>query len=166
MSRLALAALQHQELRRRIKEQDPNIDEETLADTVEGLTDLHDIIAAIVRASLQDEALAAGLRERIAEMEDRRGRLLERAVKRRQFARDVMVESEIRKITAPDLTLSLRPGGASLVVMDESAIPDRFWEPRAPRLDRQGLLAGLKAGHAIAGVALSNPEPVLSVRTK
>ena len=37
---------------------------------------------------------------------------------------------------------------------------------REPRLNRQGLLNELKDGAEIQGVALSNPEPVLSVRTK
>ena len=35
-----------------------------------------------------------------------------------------------------------------------------------PRLNRQELANDLKQGAEIAGVALSNPEPVLSVRTK
>ena len=45
-------------------------------------------------------------------------------------------------------------------------LPRIYWEPREPRLDRQGLLAELKQGAEITGVTLSNPEPVLSVRTK
>jgi len=77
-----------------------------------------------------------------------------------------MVESEIKKITAPDFTVSIRPGSASLVVVDEAVIPQAFWEPRDPRLNRQALLGELKQGAIIAGVQLSNPEPVLSVRSK
>ena len=48
----------------------------------------------------------------------------------------------------------------------QRAIPAVFFEPRDPRLNRQALLTELKQGATIAGVALANPEPVLSVRTK
>jgi hypothetical protein len=166
MNRLSFVAGQHNELRRRIRAEDPDLDEETLADTVEGLTDLHEIVAAIVRSALRDEALASGLQGRIAEMQSRLERLQDRASKRRQIARDVMLETEIKKITAPDFTLSVRAGTPGLVVVDEGAIPPTFWEPRDPRLNRQALITELKQGADIAGVQLSNPEPVLSVRTR
>ena len=166
MNQLAFVAVQHNELRRRIREQDPSIDEVTLADTVEGLTDLHEIVAAVVRSAIQDEALACGLKGRIEEMQGRLERLQDRASKRRQIARDVMAEADIKKITAPDFTISLRPGTPSLVVIDEAVIPSAFWEPREPRLNRQALLAELKHGAGIAGAQLSNPQPILSVRTQ
>ena len=110
-------------------------------DTVEGLTDVHDIVAAIVRAALADEALATGLRTRIAEMQDRLVRLPDCAVKRRQIAKDVMLELDIKKITAPDFTASVRPGMPALLVLDEAAVPSIYWQPVAPKLNRQGLLS-------------------------
>ena len=121
--------------------------------------------AAIVRAALADEALATGLKGRIAEMQDRLDRLQDCAAKRRQIAKDVMIELVIKKITAPDFTVSIRPGMPSLFVIDEAAVPSIYWEPREPRLNRQGPQR-LKQGAEITGVALSNPEPVLSVRTR
>jgi hypothetical protein len=163
---IEFAAVAYRTIRDRIRAEDPQIDEQTLADTVEGLTDLHDVVAAIVRAALADEALATGLKGRIAEMQDRLARLQDCASKRRQIAKDVMLELEIRKITAPDFTVSVRPGMPSLLVLDEKAVPSIYWQPVAPRLDRQGLLSELKDGADIKGVTLSNPEPVLSVRTK
>jgi hypothetical protein len=163
---LKFAAINYRSIRDRIREQDPQIDEQTLADTVEGLTDLNEILTAIIRAALTDEALATGLKGRIAEMEDRLARLQDRASKRRQIAKDVMVELDLKKLTAPDFTASVRPGMPALLVIDEAAVPSIYWEPREPRLNRQGLVTDLKQGAEITGVALSNPEPVLSVRTR
>src|SRR5215475_12993758 len=163
---LEFAAVAYRTIRDRIRAEDPAIDEQTLADTVEGLTDLHEIVAAIVRAALADEALATGLSGRIAEMQDRLERLRDCAAKRRQIAKDVMVELDLKKIAAPDLTVSIRPGMPALLVLDEAAVPSIYWEPREPRLNRQELLNELKGGAKIEGVTLSNPEPVLSVRTK
>jgi Siphovirus Gp157 len=164
--RANFAAISYRSIRDRIRAEDPQIDEQTLADTVEGLTDLHEIIAAIIRAALADESLTTGLKGRIAEMQDRLERLQDCAAKRRQIAKDVMVELDLKKITAPDFTVSIRPGMPALLVLDEAAVPSIYWEPRDPRLNRQGLLNDLKGGADIEGVSLSNPEPVLSVRTK
>ena len=74
-----------------------------------------------------------------------------------------MVELDLKKITAPDFSVSIRPGLPSLMVIDEAAVPSIYWQPSAPRLKRQELLTELKDGAEIEGVALSNPEPVLSV---
>jgi hypothetical protein len=163
---LKFAAINYRSIRDRVREQDPQIDEQTLADTVEGLTDLTDILTAIIRAAPTDEALAAGLKVRIAEMQGRLDRLQDRAAKRRQIAKDVMAELDLKKLAAPDFTASIRPGMPALMVIDEAAVPSIYWEPRDPKLNRQGLLADLKGGAEVTGVALSNPEPVLSVRTK
>ena len=77
-----------------------------------------------------------------------------------------MVELDLKKLSAPVVAVSIRPGTPALMVTDEAAVPSIYWEPREPRLNRQGLANDLKQGAEIAGVALSNPEPVLSVRTK
>ncbi len=163
---LEIATTTYCAIRERLRAQDLQIDEQTRADTVEGLTDLNEILGAIVRAALADEALALGLKGRIAEMEVRLERLRDRAAKRRQIVKDTMVELDLKKLTAADFTVSVRPGLPALVVLDEAAVPSIYWEPREPRLNRQGLVANLKQGAEIEGVALSNPEPVLSVRTK
>ena len=162
----AFAAITYRAVRDRIRAEDPQIDEQTLADTVEGLTDLHEIVTAIIRSALADEALANRLKCRIADMQGRLDRLQDRASKRRQIAKDVMVELDLKKLTAPDFTASIRAGLPALLVIDEAAVPSIYWEPREPRLNRQGLVADLKQGTEITGVALSEPEPVLSVRVR
>lgn len=163
---LEFSAIHYRAVRDRIRTDDPQIDEQTLADTVEGLTDLHEIVAAIIRSALADEALSTALRCRISDMQGRLNRFQDRASKRRQIARDVMNQLELKKITAPDFTVSIRPGTPSLMVINEEAVPSIYWRPSEPRLDRQELLSDLKEGAEIEGVTLSNPESVLSVRVR
>jgi len=163
---LEFASIHYRAIRDRLQAEDPMIDEQTLADTVEGLTDLHEILAAVLRAALADEALASGLKFRIADMQGRLDRLQDRATKRRQIAKDMMVELDLKKITAPDFTASIRPGMPALVVLNEDAVPSIYWQPGEPRLKRQQLAFDLKEGAEVDGATLSNPEPVLSVRTR
>ena len=99
-------------------------------------------------------------------MQDRLDRLQDRASKRRQIAKDVMLELDLKKITAPDFTVFIRPGIPALMVINEDAVPPIYWEPGEPRLRRQALASDLKQGEEVAGAALSNPEPVLSVRVR
>lgn len=77
-----------------------------------------------------------------------------------------MAELNLKKLTAPDFTVSIRPGTPALMVIYEAAVPKIYWQPSEPRLNRQELASEFKQGAEIAGGALSDPEPVLSVRVR
>jgi hypothetical protein len=166
MSNVEFATIHYRAIRDRVRTIEPDIDEQTLADTVEGLTNLHEIVQAIIRSALAEEALAKGLKCRISEMQDRLHRFEDRASKRRQIAKDVMVDLGLKKLTAPDFTVSLREGTPALLVIDEDAVPKTYWEPGEPRLRRQILANDLKQGEEVPGASLSDPEPFLVVRTR
>jgi hypothetical protein len=160
------AAINYQTLKQRLLAEDPQIDEQILTDTAEGMSDLPHLLTTILGAALEDEALAGGLKTRIDEMEKRLSRLQDRAVRRRQLVKKIMLKVDLKTLIAPDFTASIRPGVPALTVLDESAVPRLYWEPREPRLKRQELLSDLKRGNEIAGVALAHADPVLSVRVK
>ncbi len=147
-------------------EQFPDMDDQTIRDTLEGETDLHEMIAAVIRSALVDDALSTGLRGRLNDMKERLRRLEERGAKKRQLALEAMDEVGLSKLQQPDFTASTRPGSPSLVVTTEGDVPSPYWVPQPPKLDRQALLGELKRGTDIPGVQLNNPKPVLVVRTK
>ena len=165
-STLGTEIYQYGLIRDRLLEVWPKLDTETLTDTLEGITNLHEMIAAIIRSALVDEALQAGLRTRIEDMRQRLARLDERGAKKRQLALEAMCEVGLKKLEQPDFTASTRAGVPSLIILSEGLVPDTYWVPQPPKLDRQGLLADLKRGAEVAGAQLGNPKPTLAVRTK
>src|SRR6202049_563081 len=70
---------EYQYLRERLKADFPDADEPTLGDTLEGLSTLPEALAAVVRSYLDDLALAAALGLRIGDMQERLGRIEQRA---------------------------------------------------------------------------------------
>jgi hypothetical protein len=163
---LSVEVSKFQLLRERLLADCPTLDEECLADTLEGITDLHEMIAAVIRSALVDEALQTGLRTRLEEMRQRLARLEERGTKKRQLALEAMCEAGLKKLEEPDFTASARSGLPPLVIVAEPEIPEPYWVPQPPKLDRQSLLADLKRGAVIQGAQLGNPKPCLAVRTK
>jgi Siphovirus Gp157 len=156
----------HKVLRARLLAEIPDLDADTLADTLEGLTDLKEMLAEVLRSALDDEALATGLSARLGDMKARLERLATRAERKRQLVLKAMTEAEIDKLAEADFTASLRQGAPTLAVIAEDKIPAAYWKPQPPKLDRQGILSALKAGTEIEGAVLAAPQMQLSVRTK
>src|SRR4029450_4589947 len=98
----------YQRVRERLLEGLPETDEETVRDTLEGITDVHEMIAAVIRSALVDEALQAGLRTRLEDMRKRLSRLEERGAKKRQLALEAICEIGLKKLEQPDFTASTR----------------------------------------------------------
>src|SRR6476620_3194474 len=94
----------YQVVRERLVQEFPDSDDETIRDTLEGITDLHEMIAAVIRSALVDEALHAGLRSRVDDMRERCSRLELRASKKRQLALEAMTEVGLTNLEQPDFT--------------------------------------------------------------
>lgn len=163
---VANALTHHQYLRERLQVAFPDADDETLRDTLEGMTNLTDSLAELLRSHLEDRSFAAALRSRMADMQVRCSRFEERARKKREFVCAIMEEADLKKLVEPEFTVSLRHAQRPLLVIDEDAIPADYWKPQPTKLDRQGLILALSNGKDIPGAVLGNPPMTISVRTK
>ncbi len=156
----------HRYLKQKLIEEFPEADEETLADTLEGLTNLNEMLAAVIRSHLDDMAMVDALKSRMADMQDRLSRISKRAEKKRELVTSVMEQADLKKLAEADFKVSLRSSSAPLVVTEEGSIPEPYWRPQAPKLDRLGLIAALKSGEQVAGAVLGNPMMTIAIRTK
>ena len=163
---LKLEAQHYVLLRQRLIEAFPRIDDETLHDTLEGITTLEELIAETIRSALLDASFRTGLSQRLDDMKERASRLEHRAAKKRQIALEAMSDAGLKKLEQADFTASVRAGVPSLIVEAESEIPSDYWVPQSPKLSRQAVLRDLKQGAEVPGTYLSNAKPNLSVRTK
>jgi hypothetical protein len=143
----------------------PEADEETLADTIEGASNLPQLLIAVLRSRLEDLSLAEALRRRLDTLRTRLDRLESRAEQKRGLVSTALQEAGIRKLVAPDFTAYLRPSPSKLIITDESLVPAEFWVAQQPRLDRQQLLASVRSGREVPGAILANPELTLAVRS-
>jgi Siphovirus Gp157 len=166
MTRLDPVIIRFEGIRRNLLAKYPEIDEQTLADTLEGATDLNEAIEAIVRSALEDEVLVVALKHRIQEMRDRFSRIEYTASIKRRAALEAMERVELKKVVAPDFTVSVRPVGPSVIVIEEQEIPASFKVPQPPKLDKRKILEALKTGTTVPGALLSNNANTLSIRTK
>ena len=166
MEPILLSLSEHRALHAWLAAQFPDADEQTLRDTLEGLSSLPEMLATIVRSYLDDLTLVAALDLRISAMQERSARLQQRAERKRDLVASVMERADIRKIAEADFTASLRAVPPALVIVDEAQIPSEYWKPQPPKLDRQRLGAAIKAGAEINGAHLGNGTSTLSVRTK
>ena len=160
------AASHHEYLRSKLEDRFPDADEETLLDTLEGITDLTEMIVSVIRSREHDIALIVALKTRLSDMQARMERLNQRAETKKQIVTSVMDRANFKKIEAPEFTISCRPTPPSLLVDEEGRIPEKYWVPQSPRLDRRGITEALKNGESIPGAILSNGGMTIQVRRR
>ena len=157
---------EHEYLRERLKAEFPDADEETLRDTLEGLSSLPEMLACVLRSYLDDIALTAALGIRIGDMQERISRFEQRAEKKQALITSAMERADVKKLVESDFTVSLRTAAPSVIITAEHEIPPDFWRPQPPQLNHQSLSAALRRGEIVPGAVLNNGQTTISVRTR
>ena len=146
-------------------------DDQCLNDTLEGLSDFKEILAALAREAKYEEACAEALKGLIKEMQDRKARREAKAERLRDAVAWAMQEAGERKIDAPDLTISLGAGRSKVVPLGEptpTTCPRFVVKTTTYTWDKKALAEGVTQGDpaAMELANVSNPQPTLTIRTR
>jgi hypothetical protein len=154
----------HQAVKEALLADFPDIDEDTLRDTLEGCTDLQEMLVAVLKAAHEDECRIEVLEKQIGKLKERADRFQARSDKARANVARIMEEAGIKKIAAPELTASLRRVPPKVVITDEASLPADYCVIPPPRPDKALIKKAIEDGYVVPGASMSNGGISLSVR--
>ena len=156
---LALYTIADQYLIDLQKLQDLEIDEQTFADTLEGLSGELELKATNIAMFVKNlEASAEAIKAAEKTMADRRKAIENKADRIRQYLLDNMLRTNITKIESPHFVLSIRKNPPAVDVVNLQMIPSQYFdvpEPPSPTLNKNRLKEDLKLGIEIDGARLT-----------
>lgn len=138
-------------------------DAQLVHDMVEGETSFFEAVEGAIDEIGECEILATGLSDYIKKLQDRKKRIDGRAARVRGMIEQAFAMAEVSGHKFPSATISRKSTPPRPVVIDESQIPTKFFEPQPPKLDKKALHEALKSGD-VAGAAMSNGGETIQIR--
>lgn len=137
---------------------DLNLDEQTIADTLEGLGGDLQVKATNVAAFMRNlEATAASIKDAEAQMAARRKAIENRAAGLRRYLLGCMQLAGVTKIESPYFALCVKANPPAVEVFDERQVPAEFMdqpEPPPAKPNKTAIKAAIKAGIEVPGCKL------------
>ena len=155
----------HEAMREALQDVYDNLDPQALLDTIEGETDLTEVLQQVASQALEYETLAKATQERIEALQARKARTLKAAETLRSIVLQAMDTTGRDKISGPEITLSVAKRRGSLVIDDESLVPACFFKPQPPKLDKKALTEAAREGEQ-PGCHIGNGSISLTIRVK
>jgi hypothetical protein len=140
-------------------------DEQALADTLEGISTLDEQIIEVMRYVIEREDHGRAIAERIEKLTARKRRLEEGAKALRSMVLEALMDSGLKKMVAPDFSLSVGQTKPKIIITDDRAVPDRLC--KIERTPSKTMIADeFAAGRDVPGAAPSNSTPFLTIHTR
>ena len=136
---------------------------EAIADTLEGLAGTFESKAGNVAAYIRSlEAEAAAIEEARKAMERRESALEHHAARLRDYLKTEMERTGLTRIKNPWLTLRIQASPPSVVIGDETMLPERFKQPVTTiKLLKSEISKALKAGESVFGARLQTTSRLI-----
>lgn len=142
-------------------------DEETYADTLEGETDVMELLDREITAMQADESLAAAIKAQVADLNIRRERIEMRADAHKRNLMLVLRHAALAKAERPRATVSIRPGSVSVAITNEADIPSQLMREKITRApDKAAIRAQIESGETVPGAELVRGEDAIAVRVR
>jgi hypothetical protein len=139
-------------------------DEVLIADSIEGETNIHELLTRVVEQIVTDGGLVTGIDTLVKRLKERQDRIEKRIAFFRTAAASAMEVAAIKSKETPSGTVSLKAVPPSAVITDEAAIPAEYWKPVDPKLDKKAVLTALKDNIKVPGAELSNGGSTIQLR--
>src|SRR5205085_8721680 len=144
---------------------DLDLDEQLKLSTLEGETQLNEIVSALLAENEDDEGNIAQIKAQIDVRKERIARFERRIESRRNAIISLMDCAAITKLPLPEATISLRTLQPRPKIVDEEALPSAFTvEVTTRKPDKEAIDAALERGEQVPGVVMTNGGASLSVR--
>lgn len=141
-----------------------DLDIDTLIDTLDGETEIFEVLCAIKESALEDAMAIRSLDSFINDLKSRRARA-EKAMKSKDaMILSAMERAEIPQVKGPLFTLSKRKVPPKVIINDEAEIPAKFFRSPDPVIDKNMIMEALKEKQDVPGAQLSNGGITLSTR--
>lgn len=139
--------------------EDPEVDEETLRDTMEAVTgELEEKAEGYGCIIKQMEHDAAAIAAEIKRLQSRKKTVEDNKDKLKARLQEAMVATGQKKIKTNLFSFSIGKNAPALSVTNEDTIPEQYWTIPEPVLDKESLKRDLKAGMTIPGATLTQSE--------
>ncbi len=139
-------------------------DDDATHDAIEGETSLIEVITSAVDRLAELEAHEEALANQIKALNTRKDRFSHQGELIRAAILSAMGMADLKKLELPQATLSRKPTPPKAIILDEAAIPARFWKPSDPKLDKKSVLDALKGSEAVPGAELSNGGETVAIK--
>jgi Siphovirus Gp157 len=141
-------------------------DEILRADTLDGATDIGEIVTEVHRLIEDAKALRDGTQARMDDLIARRTRFQQRVDFGRDLILKIMESADIRKIELPEVTAYLKANPQQLIGdVDPNTLPDQYVKITRT-VDRRAVREAFAHGEIIGGFQMSNAPPSLTLKVK
>ena len=152
---------------KKIRYETDSADLADISDELASSNEFKELCLALAEEAVERELQAEAIDQRVKELAERKARILRSAETLRDIVLQCMEIRGEKTIPSPTLTLSASQIKPGIVVIDESAIPSRFFTPQPPKLDKAALKeAVLMDGEVFDGVTIGNGKSALTIRRK